>query len=59
MRYQLGELGFENDSMLQEGFAEAITKKTIKFRIVETLKNNNDYNEAAVEDGVLYIQVRI
>jgi hypothetical protein len=48
--------GFKGDDMLQEGFADVITSKTIKLRLVE--KTQNGYsNEAIVENGTVYLQV--
>lgn len=44
--------------MLQEGFAEAVSSKKIKLRIVKELKTGYR-NEAAIEDDVLYLQVRM
>lgn len=42
--------------MLQEGFAEVVTSKTIKLRVVE--KTQNGYtNEAIIENGIVYLQV--
>lgn len=46
---------FDTDDMLQEGLTEAIENNLIKFRIVDKLSKS--YNEAVVEDGVLYLQV--
>lgn len=43
--------------MLQEGFAEVITSKTVKLRVVDALKTGYR-NEAAIEGDVLYLQVR-
>lgn len=48
--------GFKDDDMLQEGFAEVITSKTIKLRVVDALKTGYR-NEAAIEDDILYLQV--
>jgi len=44
--------------MLQEGFAEIITTKTVKLRLVEKFKTGY-HNEAAIEDGTLYLQVSL
>ena len=55
--YQLKYAGFKEDDMLQEGLAEAVPSKTIKFRIVKALKSGYR-NEAQIEDGTLYLQVR-
>ena len=42
--------------MLQEGFAEIVTSKTIKLRLVE--KTQNGYsNETIIENGIVYLQV--
>ncbi|CAM1509909.1 Fc.00g002440.m01.CDS01 [Cosmosporella sp. VM-42] len=45
---------FGEDEMLQEGLTEAIENNTIRFRIVD--KTVGYYNEAIIEDGVLYLQ---
>lgn len=42
--------------MLQEGFAEVVTSKTIKLRIVKEFKTGYR-NEAVIEDDILYLQV--
>jgi len=55
---QLITQGFNKDDMLQEGFAETVTKKTIKLRIVEKTKDNTT-NESVLEDGVIYIQTTL
>ncbi|KAJ3523070.1 hypothetical protein NMY22_g11611 [Coprinellus aureogranulatus] len=55
--YQLKYTGFKDDDMLQEGFAEGITSKTIKLRIVDALKTGYR-NEAAIEDDILYLQTK-
>lgn len=55
--YNLKYAGFKDDDMLQEGLAEAVPSKTIKFRVVKALKKG-PRNEAEIEDGVLYLQVR-
>jgi len=42
--------------MLQEGFADVVTSKTIKLRLVD--KTQNGYsNETIVENGTVYLQV--
>lgn len=44
--------------MLQEGFAEIVTSKTIKLRVVE--KTQNGYsNETIIENGTVYLQVSL
>ncbi|KAF2807625.1 uncharacterized protein BDZ99DRAFT_464554 [Mytilinidion resinicola] len=47
---------FEKDDMLQEGFAEAVEKGEIRFRVVEKL--GRTYNESVVEDGVFWLQTK-
>ena len=42
--------------MLQEGFADIVTFKTIKLRLVDKTKNG-DSNETVIENGTVYIQV--
>ena len=55
-KYQINSQGFKGDDMLQEGFAEVVTSKTIKLRVVE--KTQNGYtNEAIIENGIVYLQV--
>ncbi|KAK5999035.1 hypothetical protein PT974_01422 [Cladobotryum mycophilum] len=52
-------LHFGEDDMLREGFVEAVSKATVVFRIVdEGQMRHQSYNECALEDGVLYLQVR-
>ncbi|KAI0445183.1 hypothetical protein F4803DRAFT_508803 [Xylaria telfairii] len=46
---------FEDDELLQEGFNDVISKGEIVFRIVDKLVKGS-YNEAVIEDGVLYLQ---
>ncbi|OCK84638.1 hypothetical protein K432DRAFT_344745 [Lepidopterella palustris CBS 459.81] len=46
---------FGSDEMLQEGFAEVVTKNEIKFRIVKKLVSRT-WNESVIEDGVFYMQ---
>ncbi|KAF2179115.1 hypothetical protein K469DRAFT_674816 [Zopfia rhizophila CBS 207.26] len=53
--YQLHCNKFESDDMLQEGFAEAVHKGEVKFRVVKKLIKDS-YCEPVVEDGVLYLQ---
>lgn len=53
--YTLEYEKFGSDDMLQEGFAEAVDKGEIKFRVVKKLTSGS-YNESVVEDGVLYMQ---
>ncbi|KAJ2925368.1 hypothetical protein H1R20_g11663, partial [Candolleomyces eurysporus] len=55
--YNLKYAGFKEDDMLQEGLAEAVPSKTIKFRIVKALKSG-PRNEAQIEEGILYLQVK-
>lgn len=52
--YTLEYQKFGSDDMLQEGFAEAVDKGEIKFRVVKKLTSGS-YN-SVVEDGVLYMQ---
>jgi hypothetical protein len=50
---------FGEDEMLQEGLLEAVEKKGIALRVVDKLTQAKaTYNGCAVEDGVLYIEVR-
>lgn len=58
LKYQLQYQGFAKDDMLQEGFAEVVTSKTIKLRVVPKLVKRT-YNEIIIEDGVAYLQVRL
>ncbi|KIM46757.1 hypothetical protein M413DRAFT_23115 [Hebeloma cylindrosporum] len=54
-KYQINNQGFKGDDMLQEGFAEIVTSKTIKLRLVD--KTQNGYsNETIVENGTVYLQ---
>ncbi|KAI0409299.1 hypothetical protein F4802DRAFT_243833 [Xylaria palmicola] len=46
---------FEDDDLLQEGFQEVIEKGEVVFRVVDKLVKGS-YNEAVIEDGVLYLQ---
>jgi len=56
---QLNYHKFGEDEMLQEGLLEAVEKKEIALRVVDKLTQDKaTYNDCAVEDGVLYIQVR-
>lgn len=48
---------FDSDDMLQEGFNEAVESGKIAFRIVDASQMKDSYNEAVIEDGVLYLQV--
>ncbi|KAF6764283.1 hypothetical protein DFP72DRAFT_419398 [Ephemerocybe angulata] len=57
LKYNLTSAGFKDDDMLQEGFAELVTSKTIKLRIVKELKTGYR-NEAFLEDGVLCLQLK-
>jgi hypothetical protein len=41
--------------MLQAGFADIVSSKTIKLRLVE--KTQSYYNEAIIENGTVYLQV--
>jgi hypothetical protein len=50
---------FKDDDMLYEGFAEAVTKNEIKFRIVDKLTGDSSWNQIIIEDGILYIQVSV
>lgn len=49
---------FDSDEILQEGFQEAVVKKEIALAIVDVLDCGGSYNEVAVKDGVLVVQVR-
>jgi hypothetical protein len=55
---RLKEQNFDSDDMLQEAFAEAVSKNEIALRVVDTLKDSSkSYFQAIVEDGVLYIDI--
>ncbi|KAH7140784.1 hypothetical protein EDB81DRAFT_885492 [Dactylonectria macrodidyma] len=45
---------FDSDEMLQEGLTEVIEKNEVHFRIADKLSKS--YNEAVIEDGILYLQ---
>ncbi|GKU05340.1 hypothetical protein FLAG1_04364 [Fusarium langsethiae] len=45
---------FGEDDMLQEGLLEAMDKRAVHIRIVDQTKRS--YNEAVIEDGILYLQ---
>ncbi|KFH43542.1 hypothetical protein ACRE_056920 [Hapsidospora chrysogenum ATCC 11550] len=47
--------GFGADQMLREGLLEAVKGGEVRFRLVDEIKR--PYNEAVIEDGVLYLQV--
>lgn len=47
--------GFGKDELMQEAFAEGVESKKVEFQIVNKLQKG-EYNEVAVEDGVLYIR---
>ncbi|KAF5367951.1 hypothetical protein D9758_004511 [Tetrapyrgos nigripes] len=51
---QLKYQGFKDDEMLQEGLAEVFESKKIVVRVVP--KTKKTYNEAIIEDGVIYLQ---
>lgn len=55
---QLKYQKFDEDDMLREGFHEMVEKGEVAFRIVDKLKYES-YCECEIEDGVLYLQVRI
>ncbi|KAF8182071.1 hypothetical protein BJ912DRAFT_1124812 [Pholiota molesta] len=55
---QLTNQGFHQDEMLQEGFAEAVTSKTFKLRIVDKTKSGSS-NETVLEDATIYIQTTV
>lgn len=50
---------FGEDDMLMEGFTDAVDKSRVSFRIVDAGVMKASYNECVIEDGVLYIQVRL
>ena len=56
LKYNLEREGFANDDMLQEGFAEGVSSKTVQLRIVTALKDSGCV-ETVIEGGVVYIQV--
>jgi hypothetical protein len=41
--------------MLREGLLEAVKGGEVRFRLVDEIKR--PYNEAVIEDGILYLQV--
>lgn len=51
---------FDSDDLLQEAWEEVVTSNEVALRIVPKLtsggKHGDNYAEAAVEDGVLYLQ---
>ncbi|KAL1407863.1 hypothetical protein Q8F55_007299 [Vanrija albida] len=51
---------FDSDDLLQEAWAEVVTANEVALRVVDKLtsggKHGGSYAEAAVEDGVLYLQ---
>jgi hypothetical protein len=49
---------FHQDDMFQAAFAEAVTKSEIVLRVVDSLKGSGS-SEVVIEDGILYIQVRL
>lgn len=55
---QLKYQKFDEDDMLREGFHDMVEKGEIAFRIVDKLKYDS-YCECEIEDGILYLQVRI
>jgi hypothetical protein len=46
---------FGADQMLREGLLEAVKGGEVRFRLVDEIKR--PYNEAVIEDGILYLQV--
>lgn len=52
---QLERQKFVGDDMLQEGFAESVSKGEVGLRIVPKLVKGS-YNEVVIDDGVCYIQ---
>jgi len=48
---------FPDDELLQEGFNDVADKGEVVLRIVDKLESGS-YNEAVIQDGVLYLQVR-
>lgn len=48
---------FGADDMLQEGLLEEVSAKKIEIRVLDEIKAS--YHEVAIEDGILYIQVRV
>ena len=57
LAFNLQKLKFGEDEMLREGFNEAVETGRIVFRIVEELDDLEDGYGAAIEDGVMYMQV--
>jgi hypothetical protein len=56
LQNQLEREKFGSDDLLQEGFAEMVTKGEVCLRVQP--KTKETYNEMTVEDGVLYMSVR-
>lgn len=46
---------FAEDELLREGFAEAVEKGIVRFRVVDKLPSG--YNEIVLDDGAVAIQV--
>lgn len=57
--YKLETLKFGEDEMLREGFTEAVEKRAVAFRVVDASNMKKAYNECVLEDGILYLQVRL
>lgn len=53
LQLQYGKFG--EDDMLREGLLETVDKHAVHIRVVDQIKGS--YNEAVVEDGILYLQV--
>ncbi|CAF3510889.1 unnamed protein product [Fusarium graminearum] len=52
LQLQYGKFG--EDDMLREGLLETVDKHAVHIRVVDQIKGS--YNEAVVEDGILYLQ---
>jgi hypothetical protein len=55
---QMSYQKFGDDELLREGFNEAVESGEVAFRVVDKLKYDT-YCEVVLEDGVLYLQVRV
>ncbi|KAI1831280.1 hypothetical protein DTO006G1_7636 [Penicillium roqueforti] len=49
---------FGKDDLLKEGFLESVDKGKVALRVVDKLEGSSNYNEAKIEDGVLYLQTK-
>jgi hypothetical protein len=56
IQYSMNYNKFSEDDLLYEGFAEAVTKGEIEFKIVEKLTGDSNYNQLLVENGTCIMQ---